>query len=161
MGNKSKKKKKIEKELPIAPPLNDEQKRQAVQRLVGLFRSVSQKPEPILDMLFRLEIPWYRRELDGEECIVIKAADLERGEERHQEQGSIADRIYKDAATSRYGVTNNPIADIIRNGGLNLDTASAESAGDESETVVGQANSEEEQSNDDWDQEAILKGVQG
>ena len=43
------------------------------------------KPKPILDMLFELEIPWERKALEdgGEDYIVIKAADLEAGNERH------------------------------------------------------------------------------
>lgn len=81
-------------------PLTEEERKAATQRLVNLFKVVSSTPEPILDMLFRLEIPWRRTILKDEhgndsEYIIIKTDDLAAGDERNQAKGSLANRIYE------------------------------------------------------------------
>lgn len=80
--------------------LDPEQQKEATSRLVTLFKKLGEKPEPILDMFYRLEIPWARAELtiDGvvDNYIIIKAVELEAGEARHQHAGSIVNRLYGD-----------------------------------------------------------------
>jgi hypothetical protein len=52
---------------------------------------MTKPPEPILDLLKRLQIP-YRI---ADDCLVIRMQDLEIGEARHQEQGNLFSQIYK------------------------------------------------------------------
>lgn len=143
MGNKSKKKNKPKKVVPVAsaaplalsgrrsnvsiPPLTDEQKIAATQRLANLFKTISAPPEPIRDMLHRLEIPWRRTTLmgiDGEEdYILIKVSDLEAGEERNKNQGSLANRIYNNVRFS------NGLPDTSSNSDNNADSGGSNGAG--------------------------------
>lgn len=90
------------KALPPPPtadgidPLDPEVQKQSVSRLVTLFKTLGEKPEPIRDLLHRAGIPWELKTLEDTECIVIQLADLEAGDARLQEQGSIAQRVYGD-----------------------------------------------------------------
>jgi hypothetical protein len=94
-------------ELRINPPRNvdPETRKDATERLVRLFKAVSEAPEPILDMLYRLEIPWRRTDLiidNAEEpYIIIKASELEAGEVRHQASGSLVNKLYGDKIAER------------------------------------------------------------
>jgi len=132
MGNKSKKKANTkvlkkpvpQKELPEflkgRRTLTEEERKAATQRIVNLFKAVSATPEPILDMLYRLEIPWRRSVLKDEhgesvEYILIKADDLAAGEERNQSKGSLANRIYE-------GAKSNPL--VSHNDSDNSDSSS-------------------------------------
>ena len=88
--------------LKQTPELTPEQKKEATSRLVTLFKKLGEKPEPILDMFERLEIPYLRRNFafddQSEECtyILIKVDDLHAGEIRNQAAGSIVNRLYGD-----------------------------------------------------------------
>lgn len=164
MGNKSKKKNKAKKVAPVsnsnpprfkAPALTEEQKKIATQRLVSLFKNISAKPEPILDMLFRLEIPWRRtvlKDTDGSdvEYIIIKATDLEEGEIRHQNGGSLVNRLY---GNKNDNTVSDPVSVDNNNDGSNGDSAVfTEPATNE---PAPQANSEEDE------YEETLRGIQG
>lgn len=165
MGNKSKKKKKNDK--PVAPPLTDEQKTIATKRLTSLFKKISERPESILDMFYRLEIPWYRRQFDhlidsdpeGTEYIIIRVKDLEVGEERNQSQGSIASRVYKEHGNkSSHGTVSGDSVDDHGNDDSNGNYVIVDStSSDASKTVVAEADSEETEE----EYESYLKGVQG
>lgn len=100
MGNKSKKKKKVQPKILVAQGnskiLTPEQKVAATRRLVNLFKTISEPPEPLLTLFARLEMPWRRMDLDGNECYVITVEDFDAAESRNQSQGSIANRVYKD-----------------------------------------------------------------
>jgi len=80
--------------------LDPEAQREATSRLVTLFKKLAEKPEPILDMFGRLEIPYVRRSFAFDDqteesvYILIKVDDLHAGEIRHQEAGSIVNRLY-------------------------------------------------------------------
>ena len=97
------------------PKLDPAAQKEATSRLVTLFKKLGEKPEPILDMLYRLEIPWRREPLveDGEDYIIIKAADLDAGEARHQGAGSIVNRLYGDKVAQQMPEmpenTHNPV----------------------------------------------------
>lgn len=129
MGKKKNKTKhKVAQHIPIQnqgfPPLTEEQKRQATQRLTNLFKTIGAEPESILDMLVRLEIPWRRsilRDTDGSdtEYILIRSKDLEAGDARNKAAGSLASRIYKDADNSNSIVSHNN----SRNNNSNVDTS--------------------------------------
>lgn len=89
--------------------ITPERQQQAVSRLTAMLKALSAEPEPVKDMLFRLGIPWELKTLsgtehfwkddpEGEQYIIIKQSDLDAGELRNQEQGSIAKRIWGDMA---------------------------------------------------------------
>lgn len=129
MGKKKKKVKVVYKDAPKKaatqsfseqirnPKLDPEQQKEATSRLVTLFKKLGEKPEPILDMFYRLEIPWARAELtiDGvvDNYIIIKAVELEAGEARHQHAGSIVNRLYGDKVAKQMPEmppnTHNPV----------------------------------------------------
>ena len=100
-------------------PLDPEVAKASVNRLVTLFKTLGEKPEPILSMFSRLGIPWELIEnVPGDpmhDIIVIWVADLEAGDQRNQEQGSIAQRVYGDrigAAMSPYSSRTDPEAGV-------------------------------------------------
>lgn len=80
------------------PELTPDQRAKAVARLKQLLTMVSQPPESILEILDRAGIRWERiNSVPGDpkyDTIVFKVSDLEAGEQRLREQGSIAKRIY-------------------------------------------------------------------
>ena len=121
---KPKRSKPIQVDVETAPALEEpaieitpERQKQAVDRLTAMLKALSAEPEPVRDLLYRLEIPWevryltpkidieqsngdnpYTEEIEDEKYIVIKFTDLEAGEVRNKEQGSIAKRIWGDLA---------------------------------------------------------------
>lgn len=94
-------------------PVDEETRKEATERLVKLFKAVSVPPEPILDILYRLEIPWRRTDLVidniDDSYIIIKVAELEAGEARHQIAGSIVNRLYGDRLAERMTESSEPL----------------------------------------------------
>ena len=72
----------------------NERKRQAVQRLSGVIRLMAKPPEPLLDTMSRLGVPYLIRDVDGTDCYVMTVESLEAGEARHQALGSIYKQVY-------------------------------------------------------------------
>jgi hypothetical protein len=69
-------------------------KQEAAGRLAQMMRALAAPPEPILELLERLEIPCHIRQLDDGDFFVIRSEDLLAGEERNQKQGSQLQRMY-------------------------------------------------------------------
>jgi uncharacterized protein (DUF2342 family) len=79
---------------------------QAVERLKVLMTAITDKPETVLEMLGRLEIPYSKGEMaqewDGDpvgtEYICFRVSDLEAGEARNT---SLASRLYPHLAAGQ------------------------------------------------------------
>lgn len=67
------------------------------EQMMTLLKTISSPPERILDLLDRLEIPWERKRLNDESCLIIRWKDLTAGEARNQEEGPILKRLIKDS----------------------------------------------------------------
>jgi hypothetical protein len=125
MGNKSKKKNNKPKKVAAqeGTVLTQEQKVAATRRLVTLFKTISEPPEPLLTLFARLEMPWSRMTFDGKECYVITVEDFEAGESRNQAQGSLANRVYNDADQH-----NDSVSDSSNDSGADDDSVDSSDA---------------------------------
>lgn len=75
-------------------------------QMMALLKAVGSPPEPIMQLLDRLQIPWERKPVDGVNCVVIKWGDFMDGERKLQEQGPILKRLVAETATSSQLETN-------------------------------------------------------
>jgi hypothetical protein len=84
------------------PMADDIKQAEAAARLTQMIVTLAMPPEPVLNLFRRLEIPWsideLPQELDGDpigqKYLVVKLEDLEAGEQRNQQQGSLLNRMY-------------------------------------------------------------------
>lgn len=74
------------------------------EQMMTLLKTISSPPERILDLLDRLEIPWERKRLNDESCLIIRWKDLTAGEARNQEEGPILKRLLKESAPQQDSV---------------------------------------------------------
>lgn len=70
------------------------------EQMMELLKAVGSPPEPLLQLLDRLQIPWERKPVDGVNCLIIKWGDFMDGERRNQEQGPIIKRLMDKSGTS-------------------------------------------------------------
>lgn len=96
MGKKKKKKK-------VEQPVDPQKQRDAIRRLAALFAWASRPPETVVGLLERLSISYAKGTVsdfnidveDGREYMLIALDDLDAGEQRNQEMGSVMNRIEK------------------------------------------------------------------
>lgn len=69
-------------------------KKQAAQ--AAMVRLMGTRPEPIMAMLERLEIPWERREVDEKSCLVISWHELMAGERKLQNSPTFMENLMRE-----------------------------------------------------------------
>lgn len=71
---------------------------QAQKAQLAMVKLLSTPPEPILDMLDRLEIPWRKMIVgeEDEECLVIKWRELRKGDKRAAEAGPFIRQLFEE-----------------------------------------------------------------
>ena len=74
--------------------LSDDPRQQATQ--VAMLKLLSSSPEPILNLLDRLSIPWERKTDSEGAYLVIRWGDLMEGETRNQQAGPFIKKLMEE-----------------------------------------------------------------
>ena len=74
-----------------ASQMNPDDKAQVSQ--MAVVKLLSTPPEPLMELVERLEIPWQKQNIDGEDHLVIKWSDWRNGEKRNQAAGPFIKKV--------------------------------------------------------------------
>lgn len=67
---------------------------------MAIVKLLSTPPEPLMELIERLEIPWDKRKNDdGEQILVIKWSDWREGERRNQAAGPFIKKVMEQLKT--------------------------------------------------------------